>query len=268
MRSTPEGVAPLQQPFEEVFGQVILEPDRPEPDFVIGPHGKAAAKRFNVYRNNVTHSLVTALAEIFPATALILGERNFRMIARDFLRANPPRSRLVFEYGHGLPDHLAAFEPIRHLAYLPDVARLERAWLDAYHAADQAPLWPGEISAIPPEALAKTRFTPHPAMRLVRSDYAIHTIFVAHRGGPMPHRIDAGVAENVLVTRPALQVEVRRVEPSQAVFLLALGDGAPLQEAVEWAAKGDPCFDLAAAIGLLIESGAFSACQPATHDED
>lgn len=268
MRSRPDNDAAPQPPFEAAFGRVILEPDRPEPDFVVGPRGKAASRRFDVYRNNVTHSLVTALEEIFPAVALILGKRNFRMIARDFVRASPPRSRLVFEYGEGFAVHLAGFDPIRHLAYLPDVARLERAWLDAYHAADGVPLTPGAVGALSPEALASARFTPHPAMRLVRSDYAVHTIFVAHRTGPMPERIDAGIAESVLVTRPALQVELRHVQPGEAVFLLALRDGATLQEAAECAVLGNPSFDLAGAIGLLLSSGAFSACQPATHSED
>ena len=68
MRSTPDLVATnTSTAYDDAFGAVLLDPERATPRGVTGPHGKAAQKRFNVYRNNVTHSLVTALTEIFPA---------------------------------------------------------------------------------------------------------------------------------------------------------------------------------------------------------
>lgn len=250
--------APSPTAYDAAFGQTLLSPDRPQPSCVAGPGGKAAVKRFNVYRNNVTHSLVTALTEIYPVVTQILGEQNFRMIARDFVRAHPPTSKLVLEYGRGFAEHLADFDPIRHLRYLPDVARLERAWLDAYHAADRAPLDPAEFAALPPQALAEIRLSPHPAMHVIESDYAIHTIFAAHRSGPMPGRIDAGIPEAVLISRPLLRVEIRKLARGQPVFFKALRKGAPLRQAASLAMEQDPSFDLVEAIGLTIESGAFS----------
>ncbi|WP_367718062.1 DNA-binding domain-containing protein [Nitratireductor sp. GISD-1A_MAKvit] len=262
---TAEGSATA---YDDAFGSVLLNPEGATPQGVSGPRGKAAQKRFNVYRNNVTHSLVTALTEIFPTVVQILGFENFRMIARDFVRAHPPRSRLVFEYGQEFDQFLAGYAPIRHLEYLPDVARLERAWLDAYHAADHAPLAPTDLAALPPEALATLIFTPHPATRLVSSSYAVHTIFTAHRDGPMPKRIDAGAAEAVLVTRPALDVQVRKVDHGQFLFVEALGRGTPLQKAAGLSLEAEPEFDLQAAIALTIESGAFAGCRTSNdHDE-
>ena len=256
--------------YDDAFGAVLLDPERDTPQGVIGPRGKAANKRFNVYRNNVTHGLVNALCEIFPAVTLILGEQNFRMIARDFLRARPPSSRLVFEYGHEFADFLAGFAPIQHLRYLPDVARLERAWLDAYHAADRTPLAPSALGAFAPERLATALFTPHPATKLIASDYAVHTIFMAHRKGPMPERINASVAEAALVTRPLLDVRVHKLDRGQFHFLQALCQGATLQKAASRALENHPSFDLSTAIALLIESGAFESCRSCsvTDEED
>lgn len=244
------------------FGAAILDPDQPRPERVTGPRGKAAEKRFNVYRNNVTYGLVTALSEIFPAIARLLGEQNFRLLAREFLRAHPPRSRLVIEYGHEFADFLAGFQPVRHLKYLPDLARLERAWLDAYHAADAAPLGPGEIEALPPDALAGARFVPHPAVRIVRSSYAVHAIFMAQRSAEMPGRIYAAEPENVLITRPGLQVRLYKLAPGPLQFIETLMSGSSLHMAAETTLATVPSFDLAPAIGLLIESGAFSGCTP------
>ena len=44
----------------------LLDPERATPSVVAGPKGKAARQRYNVYRNNVTVSLINALAVAFP----------------------------------------------------------------------------------------------------------------------------------------------------------------------------------------------------------
>ena len=136
-----------------------------------GPNGKAAGKRYNVYRNNVTVSLIDALAAIYPAVQRITGVDFFRAMARFHVRATPPTSPLLFEYGRDFPDFIAGYEHAQTLPWLADVARIERAWLDAYHARDAAPLAPAQLAAIRPERLADLVFTPHPAARIVRSRF-------------------------------------------------------------------------------------------------
>jgi hypothetical protein len=69
-------------------------------------------------------------------------KRFFRDMARVYMTREPPQSAMLLEYGHGLAGFLESFEPVAKLPYLPDVARIERAWLDAFHAADAEPLDP------------------------------------------------------------------------------------------------------------------------------
>ena len=69
------------------------------------------------------------------------------------------------------------------MPWLADTARIERAWLDAYHEADAAPLTASDLASFPPERLADLVFAPHPATRLVRSRFAAVTIFAANRAG-------------------------------------------------------------------------------------
>jgi hypothetical protein len=85
-------------------------------------------------------------------------------MARVYLVENPPRSPVIFEYGGSFADFLERFEPLAGYPYLPDVARLERAWLDAFHAADADPLQAGDLGAIPPDAWLK-RPLPHTRQR-------------------------------------------------------------------------------------------------------
>lgn len=240
------------------FASALLDPERAPPAFVEGPHGKAARKRYAVYRNNVTVGLIDALAATFPATMRITGVDFFRAMARFHVRATPPTSPLLFEYGRDLPAFIERYEHARSMPWLADVARLERAWLDAYHAADAEPLLPSALASIPPEQLADTVFVPHPATRIERSTYSAVTIFAANRTDGPVTRIDAGTPEDALVTRPALEVMVRRLPPGGAVFLSSLIAGEPLGTAATVASIEALDFDLSSNIGGMIATGVFA----------
>src|SRR5712691_3761341 len=151
------------------FAAGLTDPTCDTASVVAGPKGKAAAKRYNVYRNNVTVSLIEALAAIYPAIQRITGVDFFRAMARFHIRATPPISPLLFEYGRDFPTFIEQYEPARPMPWLADVARVERAWLDAYHAADAAPLSSDALAAVPPERLADLVFMAHPATRILRS---------------------------------------------------------------------------------------------------
>jgi len=242
------------------FGAALLDPDLPLPEGVIGPRGKKAQKRFAVYRNNVTVSLINALADIFPAVQRLVGEDFFRDMARVYLSEEPPRSALMFEYGTGFAAFLERFEPVAELRYLPDVARMERAWLDAFHAADAEPLQPAALGAIPPEALGDATFTPHPATRIVQSRFAAVSIFSATREQRALDGIRPLDPEDGLITRPADTVHVRRLPPGAAEFFTALISGTTLGEAAANTLERHPGFDLPTAISAMLEAGIFSAC--------
>ncbi|MEM9105480.1 MAG: DNA-binding domain-containing protein [Pseudomonadota bacterium] len=241
------------------FSKALLDPDLPTPEGVVGPNGKRANKRFNVYRNNVTVGLIGTVADIYPAVQRLVGEQFFDAMARVYVQTEQPKSPLLFRYGTGFPSFLETFEPVAKLAYLPDVARIERVWLDAYHAADEPALDPVDLSAIPPEDLALQRFVPHPATAIVRSPFAAVSIFSATRAGNDLTGIYPQSAEDGLVTRRGIEVEIRQLPAGGAEFLQHLIDGATLGEAAEAGAAIAQDFDLAAAIGAMLEAGAFSA---------
>ena len=252
--------------YAAVFSSGLLDPNRATPAAVAGPNGKCARMRYNVYRNNVTVSLIDALAAVFPATMRITGQDFFRAMARSHIRATPPTSPLLFEYGRAFPDFIEGYEFARQMPWLADVARIERAWLDAYHAANAAPLSPPALASIPVEQLAETALTAHPATRIVRSEFAAVTIFAANRGDRPVGRIEAIGPENALVTRPGLEVVVRNVPSGGAIFLTCLVEGRTFGAAASAAFAGDPDFDLAATIAGALDAGAFSAVATEAND--
>jgi hypothetical protein len=257
---------PAGAAYSAAFTEALLKPDRRDtPALVCGPAGKAAAKRYAVYRNNVTVSLIDALAAVYPAVQRITGVEFFRTMALFHVRETPPTSPLLFEYGRDFPGFIERYAYAREMPWLADVARVERAWLDAYHAADAASLGASDLASVPAERLADLVFTPHPATRLLRSHYAAVTIFAASRGNGPVEEIDASQAEDALITRPDFDVVTRRLAPGQFEFLSALMAGRPLGTAAAAALAIHSNFDISMGLTTLIESG---ACALATLGEN
>jgi hypothetical protein len=174
---------------------------------------------------------------------------------------------LLFEYGRDFAAFIEGYEYARSMPWLADVARIERAWLDAYHAADAEPLAPQALASIPVEQLADTAFVPHPATRIVRSSYPAVSIFAAHRSEGAISGIEASEPEDALVTRPRLEVMVRRLPPGGAVFLRRVIAGEPLGAAAAAGLADSPAFDLSANIAGMLEAGAFTAIHQRGDDD-
>lgn len=241
--------------FEAPFADALLNADRPIPCGIIAHNAAVPARRFAVYRNNVTAGLRKALQNRFPVVEKIVGEEFFAAMARVFVREQPPRSPLLATYGDNLAAFIAGFEPARQLPYLADVARLEAARTRAYHAADATPVDADQLAALDPDAIGGIRFDMHPSIQILRSLYPIVTIWAMNSGEQELLPIENWRGQDALVVRPYLEVEVRALPPGGASFLLALVEGRPLGGAAEVALADDPDFDLTGNIAGLIGSG-------------
>ncbi|WP_319518075.1 DNA-binding domain-containing protein [uncultured Martelella sp.] len=229
------------------------------PAGVANPHGGPAVKRFGVYRNNIAVGLKAALADIFPVTRDLVGANFFAAMAAEYISREPPRSPVLAEYGHGFAGFIAGFAPAQELFFLADVARLERAWLDAYHALDVTPLSPEALQRCSPEALMALTLKPHPAARLLRFDSAAASIFTRVRDGSGLEGFDPTPAEVALISRPYFDVTVMTLAPGKAAFFEALMSGGTIGEAVGAGTETDPQFDPADAFSAMIGTGAFAA---------
>ena len=238
------------------FHAAILDPAQPAPDGLTDGQGRAAGRRFSVYRNNVAVSLTEALEQTFPVILKLLGEENFRAVAGIYLRAHPPVSPILSSYGESFPAFLEGFEPLSHLGYLPDTARLERALVRAYHAADAAPVSPTLLPETPPDDLAGLHLAFAPAVQLLRSPWPVHAIwrFNTEAGAPQP----PATAQDVLITRPGYDPLPRLLPPGGAAMIKSLASGAPLGDALDAALAEAPEFEPAPLLTLLLDDNALA----------
>lgn len=235
---------------QSAFAQALLDPEAAIPAGVIDPMGRPAPKRFAVYRNNVATGLGNVLEAAFPAVKSLVGDDFFRAMALAFLRQHPPQGRIMMLYGAEFPSFIKGFAPAASLGYLPDVARLEQALRESYHSADATALSAAVIAAIPQQRWPDLRLHLSPALRVIRSDWPILSIWrAALKSGPAPQMR----AETVVVLRPEFDPEPQLLPPGGAAFVAGLQAGLSFQDAL--AGAGDEV-DLAVVLSLLIQGQA------------
>lgn len=249
-------------PMQPAFASALLAAETAPAPGLRAWNGSDPTPRFAVYRNNVRASLAGALEAAFPVSRQLVGEVFFRSMALAYMLASPPRSPVLLEYGEDFGDFIAGFVPAAGLPYLADMARLEQLRVQSFHAADAQSLAPENFQAwlAQPERLAGLRLTLHPSLRLLRSRYAVLSLWQAHQLEADNARdqalatlnLDAG--EDILVWRPQLDVQVQALPAAAGEVLLALQSGQSLGEALQSAAAA-PGFELQSIVNLLVHAG-------------
>lgn len=243
------------------FRAALLDAAQPQPEGLRDGAGRPAGARYNVYRNNVAVSLTEALETGFPAVAKLIGAENFRNIAGLYLRQSPPDSPRMMLYGKGFGEFLDGFAPLVKYPYLGDVARLEFAMRESYHAADSSPVDPAAL-AIDPERLMESSLTLAPSLRLIRSPYPIVSLwrFNMVPDAPKPQ----SEAQDALILRAEYDPEPHALPPGGAAFVAALHNGDALGLAYETALAQHPDFDLSALLALLLAGNALTQVKDPT----
>ena len=244
---------------QNAFVRALLDPELPPPNGLEASHGFPPERRFAIYRNNVCVGLVDALAERFPICLQLVGDEFFRAMAQCYVRERLPRTPMLFEYGDEFATFVSNFAPARDLAYLADVARLEYAVGQAYHAADAAPLSLDFLRALPLDRLESATAVLHPSTHVVASAYPIVSIWRRHMSDDEMTPVELDHGEEALVVRPELAIKVAALPAGGSAFIDALGSGGTFDEAVNAATAVAADFKLTECLRELFLTGAFVA---------
>ena len=226
--------------------------------------GLAAEQRLAIYRNNVFSNLRSALRDSYPVILRLLGETFFNHTADEYVRSHPSASGDLHDFGGDFDAFLASFEPCAELPYLPDVARLEWAWDQAFHAADCTPLALEHalprMASVPPEHYASLHFSLHPSCTLLASDYPILRIWQVNQAdyvGDQQVDLSEGGVRLAFARGNAhgndFAVSILPLTAGEFAFLQAISNGNALTASLEAALESDAGFDLGAAIHHCIK---------------
>jgi hypothetical protein len=239
------------QQFQSSFVQALLEQAVPGLQEWRSPG-------FDVHRNTVVRSAIDALAGNVPSVHRLLGADAFDAAAAAFVRARPPCDGRLVRYGAGFPEFLATHPPLVEHDYLPGVAALDLAWLEAHLAPDAPVLEADDVWTLTAEQLLHGRLVPHPATRWRSFAVPSFTIWRHQRENrrleePLPWR-----GESALFTRPRSTVDARAIDAGEAEFLSECALGCSCDEALERVLAGGSGIDLAVSLPRLLRAGAFT----------
>lgn len=239
----------------EGFSRALLSVS---PVGVLAPARGADAKidaGLAVYRNNVRAAYLRVLGEAFPVVARLVDDGFFRYAAHEYFHAYPPHTPLVARYGDSFPAFLEGFEPASGLPYLADVARIEIAWLEAYHAPEATPRTAEEISSCIGESPDKAKFVFHPSLRILSSPHPAYSIWRHNHDRRDSALTPPAGGERVFIARPETEVIVMPLDIATYVALQALAAGARLGGAIESALDERPSASVSDIVNQIVTSG-------------
>jgi hypothetical protein len=198
----------------------------------------SGTERLATYGRGVDANWRQALSESFPVVARLVGAAFFGEAVRQYARAHPSTSGDLHRFGSAFADFLAAYAHASALPYLADVARLEWATHESSHVEEAPPFDLAALGSVPEGEHGAIRFRLHPAVRLLRSEYCVASIWEANQDGRDGTLDRQCTGECVIVYRPDFEVRIERLSQSEWRFLAALEAGADLESATGQLGEG------------------------------
>lgn len=221
------------------------------------------APGFAIYRNTVLTGCVDALVSLYPAVHRLGGDDWMRAVALDLARADPPAGGDLQHYGERFPAFLDRVLAGTDLPWMGEVAQLDRLWSESHVAADATVLGLHEFAALAQagdDRLARSRLVPHPAARWHWSaEWPAFSLWQAARDAADDPNPPHWHGEGALMTRPAGAVRGHPMSAAEGALLDACADGLPLGAALDAVHARFPDLDPGAALGRLLDLGAFAA---------
>jgi hypothetical protein len=153
----------------------------------------SAVERLEIYREQFWLRHSASLVEDFPGLSGIVGQAAWEDLIEGYLEAHPPQSFTLRDLGLELPEYVESRRDLSQHGLCCDMARLERAYVELFDAADAAPLNALAVAAIPETAWENARIELSPALCLLEVDYPVaelrKRLFLARESGdsvPIP----------------------------------------------------------------------------------
>lgn len=183
-----------------------------------------------VYTRAYALRLHAAIAEDFPGVRALLGEVAFDDLLHRYLAAQPSRHPNLIFAGRDLPRFMAG-SGLPQCELAVDVARVEWAMTEAFHAPEFTPADLSHLATLAADADERLRLRPNPSLRLLRLGYPVVELLDALREGA-PVRAPSRRPTCVAVYRHADVVFRTAVPEWVHDTLLALTSGRTLAQAL------------------------------------
>jgi hypothetical protein len=185
----------------------------------------AVIARLDIYANMYFYRIRDCLKDDFAAVCAVVEEDNFHNLITDYLIAHPPTHFSLRYAGQHLPAFLEGHALSTQWPYVPDLARLEWAVLEAFDAADAPALESAALASVAQEHWPGLRFQLTPSLQLLSLNWSVHEVWrQAQDGEPLSEPRDEETA--LRVWRQDLRVFHRPMDVTERAALTSLAAGA------------------------------------------
>jgi hypothetical protein len=207
-------------------------PDALDPSLFDGPVDRVMLG-LKAHANTINHARLVALEETFPLTRQALSDQPYNQLSRSYVETRRARACDANTIGEPFPDFLQATIDDQAIVQL---ASIEWAWLESYHATEAVPLSLTDLTALDEAALLALPVALHPSAKLVLTLHPLAAP-LGELAGLQPYAI--------LTLRPEAEVRVLPLgEIEAAIFNAAQQKDATLgnllSAAIEQASDTDP----------------------------
>lgn len=243
----------------------------------------------SVYRNGFIRASVSALESNFPSLVKLWGEDYFSQVAGAYVNLAPPSSATLIGYGFDgrLNDNLESSElsfigflqqnlteVIEQYAYVPDICRLDQAWLESLNENGESFLTLQVVQEMISrgEDLGELPLTLVQSSRIVNLEFDIFELWGQLRFGEAltdqenqaeDQKIELNAHDNsVIFWQKDLQVQAKPLSEVEAVFMQSLKQSADFDTATNQAVATDESFDISTLFAELLTAELLTAEPP------
>jgi hypothetical protein len=201
---------------------------------VIASEELSAVDRLSIYRGSILGGITTALMGIYPVCLKLVGEPFFTQMVAGYLPKYPSGSPDLGDYGEHLGDYLkdfiASHDSAKQLVYLPDTARLEWLWHQAFNAGDiaeaQCKLRPLEdLALVTEDQQGDIVFHLDPSIGVMQSVYPVDQIWQLNQVDSVERgsvNLDEGGGCFIVRRNVEFGMVISALNPDEFLFLTAI----------------------------------------------
>lgn len=224
----------------------------------------------SVYRNGFIRASISALESNFPTLVTLWGEEYFSQIAAAYVNAAPPASATLIGYGfENNPDAPSlsfieflqgnAADLIKQYPYVPDICRLDQAWLQALNANGQDFLSLEKVQELiaQGEDLGELPITLNDSAHIVTLEFDLFELWGQLRFGELPddQAIQLNAHNNaVIFWQREMQVQAKPLSDIEWIFMQNLRQSASMDVASNAALAVDEDFDISTLFAELLNA--------------
>jgi Putative DNA-binding domain len=208
-------------------------------------------EQINIYVSAYFYRLLECLKEEFPATLAVIGTNDFASLVREYLVWRPPTEPSIFYAGRYLAEFLRNHNLAKCRPFIAELARLERATLETFHASEAPILTDEEMRAIPAQQWPTIELRSHPGVEILRGQWRVSEVLSAVERGDAWGE-PAQEKNAVIVWRRGTDVHYRIIEATETDALALLQKGASFAAICEAIASANSSSAQVVLIGQLL----------------